>query len=184
MNKKMWLIVLAAVIVCLGVYLFIGTYASRTDHDNTSVVASFDPLNATYVIEGQSITLINGKAEAPAAPGSAEQVTTTVFGQPTTGDLNGDGKPDAAVMLVQDTGGSGTFYYIAAAISTSNGAEGTNAILLGDRIAPQNVEIQNGQIIANYADRKPGEPMSTPPSVGVSRYFIDNGSVLRTASAI
>ena len=119
-------------------------------------MAAFDPLNATYVIDGQSVALVDGKAQAPAAPGSAEQVATTVFGQPVAGDLNGDGKSDAALMLVQDSGGSGTFYYIAAAINTPSGAIGTNAILLGDRIAPQNIAIQNGQIVANYADPQPG----------------------------
>jgi len=90
---------------------------------------------------------------------------------------------DAAVVLTQDSGGSGTFYYVAAAINTGSGTVGTNAILLGDRIAPQNILIQNGEIIANYADRNPGEPMTTSPSVGVSKYFVVNGSTLQATSS-
>lgn len=165
----------AVVVVCVGIYIFWGaTRAPANPH--------FDPLNATYTVEGRAVALVNGKATMPAAPGSATQITTMAFGEPVTGDLNGDGKPDAAIMLVQDPGGSGAFYYVAAAINMTTGTYGTNAILLGDRVAPQNIQIQNGQIIANYADRAPGEPMTTPPSIGVSKYLTYDGSILREAA--
>jgi len=55
---------------------------------------------------------------------------------------------------------------------------GTNAILLGDRIAPDTTQIANSIITVNYADRKPTDPMSTPPSVGVSKYLVVAGAVL------
>jgi len=42
-------------------------------------------------------------------------------------------------------------------------------------------EIQNGQIIVNYADRKAGEPMTTAPSLGVSRYLVVQGTTLSEA---
>jgi len=81
--------------------------------------------------------------------------------------------------LTQDNGGSGTFYYIVAALLTDFGYRGTNALLLGDRIAPQSTEINNSIITVNYADRTPGEPFTTEPSVGVSRNFrIDAGSLI------
>jgi len=176
MDKKMWVIVLAVVLVVMGTCVFFGQQHKAV----APTVVAFDPTNATYSIDDQPVALVNGKAQVPAAPGSAEQVTTSIFGEPVSGDLNGDGRPDAAVMLVQDSGGSGTFYYIAAAINATSGAEGSNAILLGDRIAPQNIAIQNGQIVANYADRNPGEPMSTAPSLGVSKYFTYQSSTLQS----
>jgi len=135
------------------------------------VSVEFDPLNATYSINGTPTTFVDGKAESASVGGSETKIVTSIFGQPIIGDLNGDGRNDTALIIVQNPGGSGVFYYAAAAINTESGAKGTNAILLGDRIAPQNIEISNGQIITNYADRKPGEPMTTQPSVGVSKYF-------------
>jgi hypothetical protein len=179
MDKKMWVIVLAVVLVAAGAYIFFGTQKKAV----APMVAAFDPTNATYIIDGQPAALVDGKAQVAAAPGSAEQVTTSIFGEPASGDLNGDGRPDAAMILVQDSGGSGIFYYVAAAINTTGGAEGSNAILLGDRIAPQNIEIQNGQIVVNYADRNPGEPMATAPSVGVTKYFIYQSSTLQSIAA-
>ena len=171
MSKKILLIVLAVAVVGLGAYAFLGK-------SRQAAAPVFNPLNATYIIEGQPVTLTDGKAATQAAPGSAAMIATAVFGEPASGDLNGDGMPDAALILVQDPGGSGIFYYAAAAINASGTAQGTNAVLLGDRVAPQNIQIQNGQIVVNYADRNAGESMATPPSVGVTKYLIYRGSVL------
>src|SRR6185503_4941909 len=185
MKNKIWMGVVAVVVILLlgGVFL-LKMHVQPAYQSNTPPPATFDPLNATYTLDGQPVTLVNGKAETPVAPGSATKSTTTIFGQPILGDLNGDGKLDAAVILVQNPGGSGTFYYIAAAINTADVAEGTNAVLLGDRIAPQTTAIKNGQIIENYADRKPGEPMTAAPSVGVTKYLTYEGSTLKTSAPI
>lgn len=185
-NKKAWLILAVLMIVGLGSYVFWGiSHQSESgNQSNSPSTADLDPVNATYGIEGQQVALVNGKAEIQAAPGSATQITTTLLGKPVIGDINGDSKPDAAIILVQDSGGSGTFYYIAADITTSTGSQGTNAVLLGDRIAFQNIFIQNGQIVVNYADRQPGQPMSVSPSVNVTKYFSYNGSVLQASPPV
>ena len=137
-----------------------------------------DYKNATYIIEGQSVTLVNGRAEAPAAPGSASKTVTQYFGNESFGDLNNDGVSDVAFILTQDGGGSGTFYYAVAAIKTASGYQGTNAILLGDRIAPQTTQIEYGEAVFNYADRAAGEPMTAQPSVGASKYLKVEGLTL------
>ena len=130
-----------------------------------------DPLHASYMVEGQEVRLVASRGESQSGPGSATKIRTSVFGKPAYGDLDGDGDDDAAVLLVQEPGGTGTFYYVAAALNVNGLYRGTNAILLGDRIAPQNVAIRNGLVVANYADRRPEEPMSAPPSVGKSKYL-------------
>ena len=137
-----------------------------------------DYKNATYLIEGSFVTLDNGFFEVESAPGSATKITTRYFGNEAIGDLNGDGKNDVAFLLTQTSGGSGTFFYVVTALQTESGVEGTNAIFLGDRIAPHTTRIENGIITVNYADRNPGEPFTTQPSLGVSKYLKVNGSVL------
>ena len=127
--------------------------------------------DATYQIDGKSIALVNGLSEADAAPGSASRIITRYFGNDAIGDLNGDGKKDVAFLLTQDTGGSGTFYYVVVALRTASGYQGTNAVLLGDRIAPQTTNIENGMVVVNYADRKPDESFAIEPSVGISKYL-------------
>lgn len=124
--------------------------------------------NATYEVEGQTVRLTNGVSEIEAAPGSATKIATRFFGNEAFGDLNGDGKEDVAFLITQDGGGSGTFFYLVAALNSEAGYQGTNAIFLGDRIAPQNTQIENGQIVVNYATRKPDEPFTVQPSIGTS----------------
>ena len=146
-----------------------------------SVLGSYK--DATYIIDSQPATLVNGFSETAIASSSAK-VTTRYFGNEALGDLNGDGQADAAFLLTQETGGSGTFFYVAAALLTKNGYQGTNAILLGDRIAPQTTEINNGIITVNYADRGPADPFTVQPSIGVSRYFkISSGSLVEIKDA-
>jgi hypothetical protein len=145
-----------------------------------NVILTFtDYRDATYLIEGQPVTLTNGQAESIIVPGSIEKTITQYFGNIAEGDLNADNIPDVAFLLTQNSGGSGTFYYAVAALKTVNGYQGTNAIFLGDRISPQTTEIKNGEIIVNYADRKPSDPMTAEPSVGVSKYLkIQKGSLV------
>lgn len=127
--------------------------------------AAADPRNATYTVDGRRITLHDGRHEAEAAPDSAAKAVTAVFGEPAVGDLDGDGDEDAVLFLVQDLGGSGTFYYVAASINENGRFLGTEAVLLGDRIFPRRIGIQNGLVVVEYADRRPEEPMTAPPSV-------------------
>jgi membrane-bound inhibitor of C-type lysozyme len=143
-----------------------------------------DYKNISYTIGGKSVKLVNGYAETPAASGSASKIITHYFGNDALGDLNGDGRPDVGFILTQNSGGSGTFYYAVAALQTADGYQGTNAVLLGDRIAPQTDEIRNGQFIVNYADRAVGEPMTAQPSVGVSKYLVVHGTVLKESQPI
>jgi hypothetical protein len=131
-----------------------------------------DPANCEYVIDGKSVVLKQGQTEKQAAPGSATIATTRIFDATTTGDLNRHGRDDVLVLLVQNAGGSGSFYYVAAALRTKDGYRGTNAILIGDRIAPRAMEIRDGTIVVNYTERYPWEGFAVPPSVSRSRFFM------------
>ena len=157
-----------------------------TEAPTTSTTYMVDPQNATYLIDGKEVTLVNGAAELEAAPGSASKIVTKYFGNAVDVDLNSDGLMDSGFLLTQDGGGSGTFFYAAAAINQAGSTQGTNAILLGDRIAPQSTNVDPGnpaQFIVNYAERKASEPMSAQPSVAVSRTFkLDNGTLVEVGT--
>jgi heat shock protein HslJ len=138
-----------------------------------------DHRNADYRIGGQRVTLVDGRAEMPAAPGSAAMIVTTCCGNEARADLNGDGRDDSVFVLTQQTGGSGTFFYVAAALVADVRYVGSHAVLLGDRVVPQNIEIDSdGIVTVHYADRAPGESFATPPSVPKSlRLKLDTKSL-------
>lgn len=140
--------------------------------------------DATYTIEGTPVTLSNGMAETPAAPGSASMIVTRYFGNELRKDLDGDGREDVAFLLTQDGGGSGTFFYVVAALDTGTGWKGSHGYLLGDRIAPQTTNAGEGrEIIVNYATRKPDEDFATQPSVGVSAYLLLDPTTMQLVEA-
>jgi hypothetical protein len=132
--------------------------------------AGDSPLNATYTLDGTPFALHAGRFERPAAPGSAAMESLTVLGTPVEGDLDGDGDDDAALILIYRGGGSGTFYYLAAALATNGAYQGTNALLLGDRIEPGALVIQHGHITVQWLDRAPAAPLAVAPTVAVKRY--------------
>jgi len=131
-----------------------------------------DYLNLTYKVNDIDVTLVDGRSEVEAAPGSSTKILTQYFGNEAAGDLNGDGKQDVIFLLTQSEGGSGTFFYVVAALSTENGYVGSNAIVLGDRIAPQSTSIEGQLVNVTYVDRKPGEPFSAEPTVGMSKVLL------------
>ena len=180
MNKKAQLLIPLALILLI-VFLFIFQKNTKTKFTDTNT----DPKNGTYIVDEMPITLVDGISDVESAPGSATHVITQYFGNEAKGDINADGKEDTAFILTQNGGGTGTFYFIVALLSGTGGYHGTNAIFLGDRIAPQTTEIRAGELIVNYADRKPSDPMTASPSVGVSKYItVKNGDLIEKRSVV
>lgn len=164
MKKSILLSILAVVAVVVVFYLYKGA-------DKEGVVSDYK--NTSYIIEGQSVKLVDGMAEIESAPGSASKTVTKYFGNEVKKDLNNDGREDIVFLISQETGGSGTFFYVVAALNTENGYVGSNAFLLGDRIAPQTTELSQNPshqnvIVLNYMERASGEPMSVASSIGKS----------------
>jgi uncharacterized membrane protein len=78
------------------------------------------------------------------------------------GDLDGDGSDDAAVVLVTDPGGSGTFFDLA--VLSEKGGRPINVAsrALGDRVDLRSLAIENGQIIVDMVTHGPTDPMCCP----------------------
>ena len=124
-----------------------------------------DPLNTTYTIGNQPVRLVDGRNEEPAAPNSSSKIITQARNTPLFADINKDGIDDAVLILTQSTGGSGTFYYVAAAIATPGGYRGTTALLLGDRIKPQRIEIIDTKARISFLTRGSEESFADDPTV-------------------
>lgn len=108
--------------------------------------------------------IIQNKASLP----TDENVSTNYFGNEVNGDLDGNGILDRAFIITEETGGSGTFYYLTALLKTDKKEVSAGKIFLGDRIAPQSTSFENGIITVNFADRKSTDSFVVAPSVGKS----------------
>ena len=175
-NNNNLIIGICVIAILIGVFYYYSQ--NKSNSDLVQPVQTVDYKNSTYVIQGQPVTLVNGISVALSAPESSSNITTQYLGNESTGDLNADGVNDVAFVLTQNTGGSGTFYYVVVALKTASGYQGTNAVLLGDRISPQTTQIQNGQVIVNYLNRKASDAMTTSPTVATTKYLKILGGIL------
>jgi hypothetical protein len=141
----------------------------RTVHATGALVQN--PRDATFLVDGKAVALRNGQAVQTMVPGAASVTRTRLLGAPVYGDVDGDGDTDVVFLLLQDHGGSGSFYHVVVAYQVEGGYRGGNAVLLGDRITPQRVDILHGLIVVDFLERGPGEPMSAPPGVRRTVYL-------------
>jgi hypothetical protein len=113
--------------------------------------------------------LTDGSYREKYIPGSATELVIRLSDHHAIGDLNGDGAKDAAVVLVSDPGGSGTFYDLAVLVSQNGSPKHVATEALGDRIVVKSLAIQSGEIAVTLLTRKPDEPMSAEPKVEVTK---------------
>jgi hypothetical protein len=112
---------------------------------------------ATYpvpVAPGGTATLVGGKFEVAAAPGSASKVTATLVNS-----ANGviGGQPGAAVVLATSGGGSGTFFELYVVDVT---AKTVARVSLGDRIRLDGLSVSAaGQVAVAMGVQAPGDPL-------------------------
>ena len=148
-----------------------GTGEPSTGHA-PRVPPGSDPRNTSYILDDTSVTLADGIAEAQAAPGSASKVVTRIWGEPTVADLNDDGLDDALLILTRETGGSGTFFYLAAAVASPQGYSGTSGMLLGDRIKPDSVSVRDGEATLSYMTHGADQSFAEEPAMEKVRHVI------------
>ena len=141
-----------------------------------AAVPAVDAPNAGYTIDGGVVALADGRSEVPVAAGSATSTVTTLSARRSYGDLDGDGLADAAVALVHDPGGSGTFHYLAVLAGGSTGPAPT--LPLGDRVIVDRVAIAHGRVTVSYLTRTFDEALAALPTVPVTRHFALAGGAL------
>lgn len=180
MKILIWVLIGAAVLV--GGFYALNSYIYN-EKQGDGLSADFKEV--TFMISGVPVTLKEGTAEVVTNLGGESKTRVRYFGNELRHDVDGDGREDVVFLILQETGGSGTFFYAVAALKREGGYAGSHGVYIGDRIAPQTTEKGEGrQVIVNYADRKPGEPFSTAPSVGKSLYLLLDTETLQFGEVV
>lgn len=140
--------------------------------------------NAEYqgVYEGQVVKLTDGKYEGePFVEGGASRPTVTLTPFHTFGDLNADGVEDAAVALVESSGGSGTFWYLAVALNLDGQPQNVATHLLGDRTQVKTITIDEDQIIVEMVTHAPDDPMCCPSQEATLVYELQGDQLIQVS---
>jgi hypothetical protein len=140
---------------------------AETSDEGTVVTQNpADPSNAGYYIDGIVYTLSNGILDQ-----QIEDSTTfnkfKLLEFKASGDINQDSVDDSAVILINDAGGSGTFYYLG--ILTSGPTPIIeNTSFLGDRIEVKEINFVDGNFEVVYLDRDVETSFDQPPTIEIT----------------
>jgi heat shock protein HslJ len=121
--------------------------------------------NAGYSgIYTETVTLTDGLYEGePFVPDSAARPTVQyIDGSEVFGDLDGDGVEDAAVLLVESSGGSGTFTYVGAQLNQGGQPVDAGAVWIGDRTQVATMAITGGQVVLDIVTQGPDDAQCCP----------------------
>jgi hypothetical protein len=130
--------------------------------------------NGTYHTPtyGKTFTLANGSySEGSGATAfSVQMLDVYAFG-----DLNGDGKNDAAILLAENGGGSGEFESVVAVVDQNGTPHQQSLAQLGDRVLVKSADISSGVIHLDLFVQGPNDPMCCPSLAQKQNYWlIDN----------
>ena len=141
-----------------------------------AVTPIVNPPGAAYALDGGDVTLTDGASAVPAAPGSAIQILTNLSIRQSYAYLDADLIADAAVVITQQPGGSGTFSYLSVVPGGTPGP--APVVFLGDRITVDRVAAAHGQVTVTYLDRPFDAPFAAAPTIPVTRHFKLDGGLL------
>ena len=137
--------------------------------------------NATYqsqYTESGEATLVDGEYREQAAPGSATETVVKLTEHITVVELE-DGQPAAAVILVTDPGGSGTFYDLHVLIAGDGEPTDIATAFLGDRVQINSLSVnENGVIAVDMITHGPDDPMCCPTLHVLQTYVVQRGELV------
>ena len=130
--------------------------------------------NGTYYapVYGRTVTLKNGTYSENTSSGV---YTVQVLDVHAIGDLNGDGVADAAIILVENDGGSGQFESVIAVYNSGGSAVQAGQAQLGDRVQVNSMDIASGVIHLNMLVQGPNDPMCCPTLAEKQSYWMIAG---------
>jgi|GEM_PF-2746856 len=141
-------------------------------------------INAAYSgIYDDPVTLTEGRYEGePFGEGAASRPIVEYISQ-LYGDLDGDGVEDAVVFLVENSGGTGNFVYVAAQLNQNGAPVDAGAVWIEDRIQIKSAAIQNGQIMLEVTAEGPGDAACCKSHKTNKVYTLQNGRLAEVAGA-
>ncbi|MFZ5724127.1 MAG: hypothetical protein ACOY33_10770 [Pseudomonadota bacterium] len=96
------------------------------------------------------------------------------------GDVDGDGRPDLAVLLVTGTGGSGVFRELYLLRRTPEGLAVSAPALLGDRVEVNALRIEQHDIVVDLLVQGENDPLCCPTQAVTYRFRLVAGELIET----
>lgn len=184
--KKLLIAIIVLIIIGGAVWFWpkpvespVKDYVVKTEPTKPAEVFMFDPKNLDYSIEGKIKSLKNGTfiEKNPEFPISAE---TTMLGKSFANyDLDRDGDKDVVAIVNFNSGGTGTFAYLAVVLNNKQVAMPISAQSLGDRIKLESFSVNTAnEIVLKYFVHGENQAMAEVPEKEVNQKFTVVGNKL------
>ena len=137
--------------------------------------------NATYDgVYEYPLTLEAGRWEGDAyvAGGASRPRAGLADGIYASGDLDGDGREEAAVVLWESGGGSGSYHYVAVLHREGGGIVNVDTVLVEDRPKILALRIQHHEIELELIQHGPGEAACCPTQHALRRWSLVDGKLI------
>lgn len=113
----------------------------------------------------------------PFAKDSAARPTLRLLGDlRVKGDLDGDVIDESVVLLAENSGGSGTFIYVAVLQRMGEIIRNIGTSSLGDRVQVRSLSIGGGAVMMEVIQHGSGDAMCCPTEKAMRRWIMENGS--------
>jgi hypothetical protein len=153
-----------------------GNAAVKSSHSRASqTLTEQDLANATYRLDDFGVfQLDNSEYKRQYGEGMTQSHRVTLV-RVAFGDLDNDGRNDAAVILAYQSGGSGTFLYLVAMLNTGNVPRQQAIVLLGDRVQIKTMTIVGGMVELEMLKPGPLDPACCPAQQIKRIYVLRDG---------
>lgn len=142
--------------------------SSNNNINKDQALKDIDINNSTFITDYGITTIKDGKSidNSGASIVSTELIADIIM----KADLDKDGVNDALFFVRQNTGGTGTFVYLVAVLSSQTNNNYVTGYGMGDRVIAKGIIIdKNDNIVVSYLDRKDNEPYSSIPNINKSK---------------
>ena len=127
---------------------------------------SYDEIrNATVIgVHDEAVKLTDGRWEGePYVPEGASRASVGIADDSyLTGDLDGDGTEEAVVVAWENSGGTGSYSFIAVFAYRDGAVVNLATAMIGDRVRVRDRQLSDGAIILSVTQHGPGDAACCP----------------------
>jgi hypothetical protein len=178
LNRGWWGAGGFAVTLLVGATMMVGVFSCTSSSPDPSVSGHADPLSlpslwsAAYRVDAlgdTAVRLVDGSVE-DTRPDGGVRFRARLRTVHARGDLDADGKEEAAVVLESETGGSGVFVDLVVFTADGSGPRQLEARFLGDRVQVESLSLENGSVIVVLLTHDDEDPLCCPTRSVVRRF--------------
>jgi len=189
MSAAMWrvLVVMAALLaVMLPGCGRQGGDSARSGDVGRSPAPTLEQLSrASYSgIGAAPVRLSDGRFEGPplVAGAASRQIIELLEEHVAFGDLDGDASDEAAVLLGENSGGSGSHLYLAVVAVRRGSVENLATALLGDRLQVRSLQVADRRVRIDLLEHGPGDPACCPTQPAVQEWLLRDRHVVKAGA--